>query len=267
MTGAAMTKSAVAAQGLKLHRGAAFGEVSITPLQPLSPANAPIPLIGTALAINYLTLGVPSVSTCSRGGARNSASRESYGLTAIQVRKILDASIHATIIGLPLNRMFTVHWQAAGVSLLSMVKATGRFIDLLTRALARKGHLTSWVFIHESGEGKGGHLHLLAHVPPKLAKSIVRQQIGWLKLITGLPYRKGVIRSDPIGGRLGLETGNPPLHAANLHVALGYVCKGASQAILDAAGLDRQHQSGGRIIGKRCGTSQNIGRKARETHL
>ena len=211
MMSAAIAKSALAAQRMKLHRGATFGEVTNAPHQPLSPAIAPIPLNGTAFAINYLTLGVPADSTCKRGGARNSASRESYGLSAIQVRKILDASIRADIIELPFNRMFTVHWQAAGLSLTAMAKATGRFIDLLTRALARHGHRTTWAFIHESGDGKGGHLHLLAHVPTALAKPIARLQIGWLKLITGLPYRKGVIRSDPIGGRLGLETGNPPL--------------------------------------------------------
>ena len=147
-----------------------------------------------------------------------------------------------------------------------MTKATGRFIDLFTRALARRGYRTACAWIHESGEGKGGHLHLLAHVPPTLAKPIARLQIGWLRRITGRPYRKRVIRSDAVGGRLGLETGNPPLHAVNLQVALGYVCKGASQAILDAAGLDREHEPGGRIIGKRCGTSQNIGAKARGEH-
>ena len=243
-----------------------FGEVSIALPQLLSPANAPVPRNGTALAFNYLTLGVPADSTCKHGGARNSASRESHELTATQLENILAASRHADAIGLPFNRMFTVHWQAAGPSLEAMAKATGRFIDLLTRALARKGYRTACAWVHESGDGKGGHLHLLAHVPPMMAKPISRLQIGWLRLITGRAYRKKVIRSDAIGGRLGLETGNPPLHAVNLQVALGYVCKGASQAILHAAGLNREHEPGGRIIGKRCGTSQNIGAKARREH-
>ena len=39
--------------------------------------------------------------------------------------------------------VFTVHWQAAGLSLDAMAKATSRFIDLLTRALTRHGHRTT----------------------------------------------------------------------------------------------------------------------------
>lgn len=36
------------------------------------------------------------------------------------------------------------------------------------------------------------------------------------------------IRSDPIGGRLGLETANPALHAINLEAAPDYVLKRAN---------------------------------------
>jgi hypothetical protein len=48
-------------------------------------------------------------------------------------------------------------------------------------------------------------------------------QRRWLRRITGKPYRKRVIQSDPIGGRLGLEVSNPSLHAINLAAAAGYV--------------------------------------------
>ena len=78
-----------------------------------------------------------------------------------------------------------------------------------------------------------------------------------------MPYRARVIHSRPIGGRLGLETGNPQLHAINLEAALSYVLKGASDAAAAQFNLER-HEPGGRIIGKRCGTSQNIGAKARK---
>lgn len=94
---------------------------------------------------------------------------------------------------------------------------------------------------------------------------MTKLQKGWLRRISGRKYRDGVIHSKPIGGRLGLETGNPALHAHNLKMAFDYICKGAPQAVLDAFGLERKHEPGGRIIGKRCGTSQNIGAKARKT--
>ncbi len=158
--------------------------------------------------------------------------------------------------------MLTIHWEAAGVPLTGMVRATGRFTDLLAKCLLRHGSKTAWLWAHENGDGKGGHCHLLAHVPAHLVQAVTSLQRGWLRRITGQPYRARVIYSKPIGGRLGLEAGNPELHAINLDVALGYVLKGASAEAAFQFNLDRL-EAGGRIIGKRCGTSQNIGAKAR----
>jgi hypothetical protein len=250
---------------LKLHRDCGFGEVSNAPLQPQSPANPPIVRTGTALAINYLTSGVAALSACStgRGGARNRADRESHALTAAQIGNLKAAERHAEKIGLPFTRMISIHWQAAGVPLAGMAKATGRFTDLMAKALARHGSSTAWLWAHESGEGKGGHCHLLAHVPADLVPVITGLQRGWLRRITGQPYRARVIHSNPIGGRLGLEAGNPDLHAANLDAALAYVLKGASPDAASQFALERL-EPGGRVIGKRCGTSQNIGAKARK---
>lgn len=249
---------------LKLHRGRAFGEVSMAPLQPQPPANPPISETGTALAFNYLTLGVaPDLpSSAGRGGARNRASRESHALSAAHVANLTAATAHADAIGLPFTRMVTIHWEAAGVPLAVMVKATGSFTDLMAKALARHGSGTAWLWTHENGDGKGGHCHLLAHVPADLVSRLTALHRGWLRRITGNPYRARVIHSKPIGGRLGLEAGNPDLHAINLEAALAYVLKGASSEAVSQFGLEWL-EPGGRVIGKRCGTSQNIGAKAR----
>lgn len=273
MIAAAMPKPLHCARhggALKLHRGDAFGEVSIAPLQPHSTANPPLARTGTALAINYLTSGVAALSTggTGRGGARNRADRESDALTAAQIANLRAAQRHADAIGLPFTRMISIHWQLAGVPLAGMVKATGRFTDLMAKALARHGSATSWLWTHENVPGndyeKGWHCHLLAHVPAALVPIVTALQRGWLRRITGQPYRATVIYSKPIGGRLGLEAGNPELHAVNLAVAFAYICKGAPQAILDRFDIEREHRPGGRVIGKRCGTSQNIGAKARK---
>lgn len=273
MIAAAMPKlqnSARHGGALKLHRGATFGEVSIAPLQPHSPVNQPIAGTGTVLAVNYFTSGVAALSSggTGRGGARNHADRESHALTAAQIANLKAAERHAEKIGLPFTRMISIHWEAAGVPLSGMTKATGRFLDLMTRALARHGSATAWLWTHENvpgaGHTKGGHCHLIAHVPADLVPVITALQRGWLRRITGQTYRAHVIYSKPIGGRLGLEAGNPDLHAVNLQAAFAYLCKGAPQAVLDAAGIDRTHEPSGRVIGKRCGTSQNIGAKARK---
>lgn len=80
----------------------------------------------------------------------------------------------------------------------------------------------------------------------------------WLRSITGNPYRKRVIKSDPIGGRLNIENSNPELHLVNQDAALAYVLKGADINAAEKHGLTRL-ETGGVCVGKRSGTSQNIG--------
>jgi hypothetical protein len=274
---------------LKLHRSSGFGEVSNMASHDEELEDAPLSPIGTFVAINNLALGVAANFTiepagskrapqerCSertaggrqqqaRGGARNRADRVSYSLTRQQVANLTAAVEHAERIGLPLNRMMTVHWEASGVPLEAMARATGRLTDLLSKALTRHGSRTAWEWVHESGEGKGGHCHLLVHVPPALVSEVSRRQRSWLKRITGRPYRPRAILSKPIGGLIGLETGNPDLHAVNLATALGYLIKGADSEAAERFGIQKL-EAGGRVIGKRCGTSQNIGPKARKEH-
>jgi hypothetical protein len=165
-------------------------------------------------------------------------------------------------LGLPFTRMISIHWQAAGVPLECMAKATGRFTDLMAKALARHGSGTAWIWTHENGHGKGGHCHLLVHAPARLVPLLSKLQRGWLRTITGRPYKARVILSKPIGGRLGLEHSNPALYEVNLAEALSYILKGATESAASQFNLARR-EPGGRVLGKRCGTSQNIGPKAR----
>jgi hypothetical protein len=273
MIAAAMSKPLARKHGgaLKLHRIAGFGGVSSSPHHHETSVFPEVPQTGTGLAIDYITIGVAANIVAAslsrkrrRGGAHNSASRESCELSTAQVRNLMAAAAHAEALGLPLTRMITVHWEAAGVPLAGMVRATGRFTDLLSKALARHGSKVAWIWAHENGDGKGGHCHLLIHGPARLAGFISRKQKAWLRNITGRPYTARVIRSRPVGGHLGLEISNHDLHAANLTAALLYILKGASGEAAAEFHLPRL-EPGGRIIGKRCGTSQNIGAKARRT--
>lgn len=268
MTAAAMSVSPASDRhggALKLHRRATFGEVSSAPVEPHNRAIPPIVDDGAVLAIKYLRLGgsalLPAAAT--RGGARNRADRVSHALNPSQVASLIAARLYADTIGLPLNRMITIHWQAADVALACMPKATGRFTDLMAKTIARHGCKTAWGWVHENSGVKGGHCHLLAHVPADLVSLVTDLQRGWLRRITGKKYRARVILSKPVGGRLGLEVGNPSLHAVNLDVALAYVLKGASPEAASLFDL-KLLESGGCVIGKRCGTSQNIGAKARK---
>lgn len=268
MTLSIMSKSLVRARhapALKLHRVCGFSGVSAIVRRPQIPRELLFPDNGTGLAISYLSLGVPAhlpLRSAGRGGARNSAKRESHELSAAQVGNLIAAASHAEVIGLPLTRMITIHWGAAGVPLDGMAKATGKFIDLLTKALARHGSATAWIWTHENGDGKGWHCHMLVHVPAALVPVVARRQLRWLRIITGKSYKKKVIYSEPIGGRLKVERDNPALHAVNLQKVLFYVIKGAGEEAVTRFGLERQEPEG-LVIGKRCGSSQNIGAKAR----
>lgn len=245
---------------LKLHRDGGSGEVSIASSFSERHEKQGDRDSGTAGAISYLSLGVPAISSSGtgRGGARNRADRESHALTARQVANLLAAANHAASIGLPFNRMISIHWQTAGIPLARMAKATGRFVDLLSKCIARHGSRITWLWVHENGGGKGGHCHLLAHVPARLVPTVTAAQKRWLRVITGQPYRARTVLSRPIGGILGLEAGNPDLHAANLGAALSYILKGANADAAVRFDLTRL-EPGGRIIGKRCATSVNIG--------
>lgn len=251
---------------LKPHRIASFGEVSNAPTLLESDEKQPIAAAGTAIALDYSNKGVAAdlARRAKRGGARNKRDRASYALTAAKIASLSAAQRHAGLIGLPFTRMVTIHWKGAGVALEDMAWATGRFVGLLAKALSRHGSRTAWLWVHENGASYGWHCHLLVHVPANLVPVVTRLQRGWLRRITGKAYRAEVIHSKPIGGRLGLEVGNPALHADNLARAFGYHCKAAPQTVLDAFGIERQHQPGGLILGRRCSTSQNIAEKARK---
>jgi hypothetical protein len=258
-------QTAMICDGLKLHWNGNSVKFQSRGLADNAPEKQPFASSGTAGAISYLRIGGPAFSACiqsQRGGARNRRNRQSEALTSRQVGELIAAAHHADAIGLTLNRMITIHWESAGIEPPDIAWANGRFLDLLGKTIARHGGSAAFLWAQESGDGKGGHCHVLAHVPALIVPITTQRQLGWLRAITGRSYRCRIIHSNPIGARLGLETSNPALHAANLAEALSYVLKGADDPAVANFGLQRQ-AAGGRCFGKRCGTSQNIGAKAR----
>lgn len=213
---------------------------------------------GTALAIIPIPIGCapsPRISAVSgHGGARNSASHTSDHLTLAQARSLIEAALAARNIARPFNRHITVHWEAAGVPDCEAMAATTAFLKALREWAAGQ---TAYSWARENGDGKGSHLHILAHIPAgrKLSGARFRR---WLERITGKPYRAGTIHTARIAGS---REPDGPAYSANLQAVLAYVLKGAEPDA--AAALCIGHEAGGRIIGKRCGTSRNIGAKAR----
>ncbi|MEP2735352.1 MAG: hypothetical protein ABJP34_03560 [Erythrobacter sp.] len=223
-------------------------------------ANAPNSGVGTLVALNKLNLSVQGNrdTGSKRGGARNTANRPSNALKPAQIANLRAAERYSRQIGLPFTRMITIHWKAAGIALEGLASATGQFIDKLTKWLARRKHRTAWVWVHENAGDKCWHCHILIHVPASVVAELPAAQRRWLRQITGRRYARRAIHSKSIGGRLGLEVSNPPLHLENVHTALAYILKGGAAQV----GKPRLEPQG-LVLGRRCSTSQNIARKAR----
>jgi hypothetical protein len=208
---------------------------------------------GTGLANKALPLGcgpsAPIRSRFAHGGARNRADRTSLGLTLNQSQALMNAAHRAVVIDRPLNRWITIHWQAAGLRDDQAMRATTVFLKYWREWL---GGNTAYLWVRESGGGKGSHLHILAHLPINRVWS-GRRGTTWIERITGDRYKAQVILTKPIAGA-GQPEGK--LYDENLQAVLAYALKGALPEVAEALGF--RCQPGGRVIGKRCGTSRNL---------
>lgn len=219
--------------------------------------------IGTAHAIKFS----PSVASSPArrwGGRRNSASRTSDSLSLNQATNILEAAQFAAAAGMPFNRHLTIHWQQAGVPDERAAWATGRFLKLASDWIKKQGKTLAWAWVRENGDGKGSHVHILMHL--SAGARIGNMQRRWLRSITGQPYTANTIKTARIGGTAGAAQTAPAAYRANLAVVVCYILKGASPAAAGKLGLERL-EAGGRVMGKRAATSQNIGRATRANFL
>jgi len=200
-----------------------------------------------------------SFQPTARGGPRNRAGRVSDDLTTAQAGGLIAAMAFAERIGLPLSRFTTVHWESAGVG--DEVRATGRFLKTLGEAARRRGYPFAYFWTRENGPGKGGHLHLLWHGPadwPDLERCLRKAMKA-----AGVTRRVArVRRTYSVGRSLRAAMVDNPAFLTNLAAVQGYIIKGASEAARMTLKLERAG-AGGRVIGKRCGVSENLQPAAR----
>jgi hypothetical protein len=211
---------------------------------------------GTVVAIYRNSTGALHGSTAPlRKGRRSTA------LRAKDCENLILAAEHAMRIGKPLNRMLTVHFDAAGIS--DPVKATGQLLKLMGDWLRCYNSAITAVWVREAGASKGEHVHILLSVPPPILRSFTRMQRGWFRKI-GAAWKRGVYKSRPIGGshRAAFNEASTDLYKQALTGALHYLLKGAD-AKARATHRISKRGDGGQLWGKRCGTTENIGRTAR----
>jgi hypothetical protein len=193
--------------------------------------------------------------------------RTSDYLTAVHVDGIHLAIEHAELIGQPLNAFLTVHWgkwsspiEKLGPFEVTTQRRQGRLLICIRHWLVRRGARLTCVWALEA-QHVGVHSHILIHIPRRKLAAFTREIPRWLgvgvlprdqwrqfnsKTYTQAVGEDGIWRLDRIYNLVGLER---------------YILKGAQGARL-GGGIKYVPQ--GRIVGKRCGFSNNIGPAARE---
>lgn len=187
--------------------------------------------------------------------------RRSAALRSKDCGNLLLAAEHAIRIGKPLNRMLTVHFDAAGIA--DPVKATGQLLKLMGDWLRCNNTAITAVWVREAGSTKGEHVHILLSVPPPIVRSFTRMQRGWFNKI-GAAWKQGVYMSRPIGGshNVAFSEASTSLYQQALTGALHYLLKGADERARSAYCISKRGD-GGELWGKRCSSTENIGRTAR----
>lgn len=194
----------------------------------------------------------------SWGGARNRADRTSTALSQHQAEGLLKAMAFADLIGLPLNRHWTVDYERAGIPDSQGAAFIGRLLAHAARNARARGHGFAAVWVREVGKRNGAHAHIALHLPADVR--LGNQPRKWV-VAAGGRFLTGINRVRSIGGSLRCASSNPKRYQANLEALGNYLVKGSGPAVQDELGLERL-KPGGAIIGKRCGWTQNIGSKA-----
>ena len=156
------------------------------------------------------------------------------------------------------NRFTTIHWAAARVH--DPLRATGRLPKLLGGAIKAAGGSFAYVWVRENGDRKGEHVHVLWHGPAELPV-FKHRVLAWLRRC-GARRADGVIKTVSIARSLSAATTGSAYNAVNLDAVVDYLSKGGDPRARALLGI-RHNEAGGLIVGKRSGTSENIGRRAR----
>ena len=108
------------------------------------------------------------------------ADRTSEELTATQYSSILDAAAHADILGSRLNLLCTVNWQKLPDGGPSIQHWQGRWLELVSKWLKRRGLTKACVWTVERGEiASGLHLHVMINLPGRHLDAFCAMMPDW----------------------------------------------------------------------------------------
>ena len=215
---------------------------------------------GTALA------NIDTIQSCGQshakgtwGGARNNGKKPSWNLSLQNCLDLIAAGNFAEVSGLRFNRHWTVHYEKAGIAEYDAARFIGRLLKLAGDYARRHGGRLAAIWVREGGEGKGGHVHILIHLPVGL--SLRGRSRLWVRLAGGRCVAK-VSRVRPIAGRVAAADADSEHYRHNVSIVRKYVLKNVEDSVGEILGLTLKGQSGV-VVGKRCGWTQNIGKAER----
>jgi hypothetical protein len=158
------------------------------------------------------------------------------------VQNLLNAFQFAKSQGFPLNLAVTVQWALAP----SPDRPLLRQAKLLERA-AKWGHRRKiplvYLWVMERVAGAQPHSHIMLHMPTEY-RAEFRHMLRYAWIVPSPPAR--LVRCQALPNPQG---------------KLQYLLKGSETAVAEALGFAPKPQ--GFICGKRCGTSESVGKKAR----
>lgn len=166
---------------------------------------------------------------------------------------VIIATGFADLIGFPLNRFITVASELAQCVGRGQ-EIQGRFLERMRKWLLYRGVIPAYVWVIENGSVIGFHSHIAVFVPSEHWAAFKRAAPAWVdgdvdKSTTNFQRTRlsfGISRLNGVKGRLR------------------YMLKGCNN---EAANLFSIRQSSqGTVIGRQCGTSENIGRTAQQRH-
>ena len=194
-------------------------------------------------------------------GARNSAARTSQFLSLMQCQGLIASAEHAERIGLHFNRQWTIHYERAGIGEHEATRFIGRLLKLASDCARRHKSKVAAMWVRENGDGKGGHVHILLHLPRSI--TLRNLTFRWIKTAGGQPVRR-VSKVRTIGGMWAIVDVGGARYRTNADAVLTYLLKAAGDETGKALALHRCCE-GGPSVGKRAGWTQNIGLAARSS--
>ena len=173
---------------------------------------------------------------------------------------IIQAAGYADQVGLPLNRHLTISWEHA--QCIGWVQEVqGKFLERFSKWTLYHGGVPAYVWSMEKGPVLGYHSHIFCNIPGVLFRPFKRMAPGW---IDGEPDQSGATKTFKV---TTIKYGAGLRRLNRLKGVTRYILKATNDETTELFGIIQKPQEGGVVVGKRLGTSQNIGRAARERRV